>query len=246
MILKDNAIALRIHPFGNTSRIVVWLSATHGKLATLAKGSQRDRSPFLGQYDLFYTCELLFYAREHRNLHILKECDPLEIRPSFRVDWRACAAASYVASVLDRVLPVGPAPASLYALLSNTLNQLAFRTPGPAFLPRFELLLLHELGLAPGWDVCARCRTDLREGVSARGDVTQGAVLCESCAAGQGTSLSAAALHAIRQMRDGTPPPSLPERVFREVRTLMGGLLEHHADLSSQSREIAFQILAAS
>jgi hypothetical protein len=26
MILKDEAIALRIHPFGNTSRIVVWLS----------------------------------------------------------------------------------------------------------------------------------------------------------------------------------------------------------------------------
>ena len=26
MILKDHAIALRIHPFGNTSRIVVWMS----------------------------------------------------------------------------------------------------------------------------------------------------------------------------------------------------------------------------
>ena len=47
MILKDEAIALRIHPFGNTSRIVVWLSRTHGKLATLAKGSQREKSPFL-------------------------------------------------------------------------------------------------------------------------------------------------------------------------------------------------------
>ena len=93
MILQDDAIALRIHPFGNTSRVVVWLSATHGKMATMVKGSQRDRSPFLGQYDLFYTCELLFYAREHQNLHILKECFPLKIRPAFRSDWRACAAA---------------------------------------------------------------------------------------------------------------------------------------------------------
>ena len=245
MILKDNAIALRMHPFGNTSRIVVWLSATHGKLATMVKGSQRDRSSFLGQYDLFYTCELLFYAREHRNLHILKECYPLEMRSTFRADWRACAAASYVTSVLDRVLPVGPAPASLFALLSNTLDRLASRTPGPAFLPHFELLLLHELGLAPGWDACAKCRTDLRGEISARLDVAHGAALCESCAAGLGSRISAAALQAIRQMRDGTPPPSLPERVFREVRALMGGLLEHHADLSSQSREMAFQILTA-
>ncbi len=245
MILKDHAIALRFHPFGNTSRIVVWLSATHGKLATLVKGSQRERSSFLGQYDLFYTCELLFYARDHRNLHILKECAPLEIRPTFRADWRACAVASYATGVLDRILPVGPAPRSLFALLSNMLDRLASRTPGPAFLPQFELLLLHELGLAPGWDFCAKCRTDLRSGISARLDVAHGAVLCEACAAGQGSGISAAALQAIRQMRDGTPPPSLPERVFREVRTIMGGLLEHHADLSSLSREITFQILAA-
>ena len=245
MILKDAAIALRIHPFGNTSRIVVWLSATHGKLATLVKGSQRERSPFLGQYDLFYTCELLFYAREHRNLHILKECFPLELRSAFRADWRACAAASYAAGAMDRAMPIGPAPAGWFALLADTLDRLASRTPGPAFLPRFELRLLQELGLAPGWDACSKCRADLRGGVAARLDVAHGAALCEACAAGQGMVLSAAALQALRQMRDGNLPPSLPERVFREVRALMGGLLEHHADLSSRSRDLAFQILAA-
>jgi DNA repair protein RecO (recombination protein O) len=245
MILKDNAIALRIHPFGNTSRIVVWLSQTHGKLATLVKGSQRERSPFLGQYDLFYTCELLFYAREQRQLHILKECYPLEVRSAFRADWRACAAASYVAGALDRVMPIGPAPAGHYVLLAAMLDRLAARTPGPAFLPRFELLLLQELGLAPGWDACAKCRADLCGGAAARLDVAHGAALCEACAAGQGTGISAAALQAIRQMRDGNLPPALPERVFREVRALMGGLLEHHADLSGEARDIAFQVLSA-
>ena len=149
MILKDEAIALRLHPYANTSRIVVWLSRTHGKLATLAKGSQRDRSPFLGQADLFYTCEILFYARETRHLHILKDCAPRDIRPAFRADWKACAAASYAAGLLDRAMPFGPAPAGLYELLSATLERLAVRTPGPAFIPRLKLLLLHELGLAP-------------------------------------------------------------------------------------------------
>ena len=245
MILKDDAIGLRIHPFGNTSRIVVWLSRTHGKLVTLVKGSQRENSPFLGQYDLFYTCELLFYAREQRNLHILKECYPLEPRPAFRSDWRACAVASYAAGVLDRAMPFGPAPPGLYALLEDTLNRLSVRTPGPAFLPRFELLLLQELGLAPGWDACAKCRADLRGGVSARVDAARGAALCEACARGEGTGISAAALEAIRRMRDGNLPPALPGRVFREVRAVMGGLLEHHADLSGESREIAFRVLSA-
>lgn len=245
MILKDLAIALRIHPFGNTSRIVVWLSQTHGKLATLVKGSQRERSSFLGQYDLFYTCELLFYAREQRNLHILKECYPVDARASLRNDWRACAVASYAAGVLDRAMPFGPAPAGLHALLADTLDRLAARTPGPAFLPRFELRLLQQLGMAPGWDACTKCRADLRQGAPVRLDAAHGAALCEACAAGRGAAVSGPALQALRQMRDGHPPPALPERVFREVRTLLGGLLEHHADLSGRAREIAFQVLAA-
>jgi DNA repair protein RecO (recombination protein O) len=245
MILKDNAIALRIHPFGNTSRIVVWLSETHGKLATLVKGSQRETSGFLGQYDLFYTCELLFYAREQRNLHILKECVPLEMRSAFRTDWRACAAASYAAGALDRAMPIGPAPAGHYTLLADTLDRLAVRTPGPAFLPRFELLLLQELGLSPDWNTCAKCRTDLGGGAPARVDVAHGAALCQACAAGKGREISVAALQAIRQMRADILPPSLSARVFREVQGIMGGLLEYHADFSPASRELAFQILSA-
>jgi len=244
MILKDSAIVLRMAPFANTSRIVVWLSASHGKLATLVKGSQREKSPFLGQYDLFYTCEILFYAREHRNLHILKECHPLETRSPFRTDWRACAAASYVAGAMDRALPIGPASSRLYALLEQMLDQLAARPPGPAFLPRFELLLLQELGLAPAWDACTRCRADLRGGAGARLDVAHGAVLCETCAGGKGKPLSAQALQVFRQIRDGNLPPSLPERVFREISAVTGGLLEMHGDFSPDARNVAFDVLS--
>ncbi len=245
MILKDDAIALRVHPFGNTSKIVVWLSRTHGKLATLAKGSQRERSAFLGQVDLFYTCEILFYARETRHLHILKECYPLATRTAFRTDWRACAAASYAAGLLDRAIPFGPVSPGLFDLLAGTLDALAVRTPGPAFLPRLEIRLLHELGLAPRWDSCSRCRRPLDGDVPARLDAAHGALLCAPCANGQGQPVSPPALQILRQMLDGSTPPSIPERVFREIRALTGGLLEHHADLSSVPRNTAFQILAA-
>ncbi len=245
MILKDEALALRIYPFGNSSRIVVWLSRTYGKLAVLAKGSQREKSPFLGQFDLFYTCEVLFYAREHRHLHILKECQPLEARTAFRTDWRACAMASYAAGLLDRAVPFGPASPRLYGLLEDTLDLLATRTPGPGAVPRLELRLLQELGLAPDWDACNQCRRDLRNGPGARIDWAHGALLCETCAKGGGVALSAPALHVLRLIRDGAPPPSLPERIFREIRELTGGLLAHHAELSGPARELAFQILGA-
>ena len=94
MILKTTALALRFYPFSNTSRIVAWLTPDQGRIATMVKGSQRPRSLFLGQYDLFYTCELLYHRRERGGLHIARECSPLKWREGLRRDWRAAAAAS--------------------------------------------------------------------------------------------------------------------------------------------------------
>lgn len=241
--MKDEAIALRTYPFGNTSKIAVWLTRTHGKLATLAKGSQRGRSPLLGQFDAFYRCEILFYAREQRQLHVLKECAALDARPAFRRDWRACAGASYVAGLADRALPFGPMPWDAFGLVESELGRMAARTPGPASLPRFELRLLRELGLAPDWDRCARCRGDLR-GSAGWIDAGDGALRCAGCSEGRGKKVGAGALAALRGMLGEGDPAPLAEGIFREIRDLAGGLLEHHADLAGKPRAAAFGILA--
>ena len=81
-------------------------------------------------------------------------------------------------------MPFGPAPAGLYGLLAETLDRLAGHSPGPAFLPRFELRLLRELGLAPGWDFCTQCRADLRTGAAARPWATRRGRSCSGPTAG--------------------------------------------------------------
>ncbi|MBR6020808.1 MAG: DNA repair protein RecO, partial [Kiritimatiellae bacterium] len=149
MILKDTALLLRAHPFSNTSRIAVWLTRDHGKLATLMKGAHRPRSPFLGQADLFYTCEILFYARETRQLHILKECTALDPRPRFRADWRSCAAASYLCCLADLSLPFGPFGPDYFTLLEIALDHLATAPVGPSWLLSHEARWLHALGFLP-------------------------------------------------------------------------------------------------
>ena len=155
MICKTLAIPLRIFPFSNTSRIAVWISPDFGRFATLAKGAMRPDSPHLGQFDLFATSEVLFYHKEGRLLHTLKECSLLAPRAAFRADWRACALASYAASLFDRLLPFGPADPALYALYESALDAFAARSPGPAALPRFELDLLRLLGHAPAFSHCS-------------------------------------------------------------------------------------------
>lgn len=254
MILKDQGIVLRTAPFGNTSRTVVWLAAGGGKLATAAKGSQREKSPFLGQYDLFYTCEFLYYVREPRHLHILKECTPLAPRPALRRDWRACSVASYAVSLFDRILPTGPADPELFRLLDDTLDDLADRPPGPAFLPRFELRLLRLLGLAPDWTRCARCRRDIllpgtATPAAAHLDIKAARLLCPACAATDGVTASAIPLGSpALQILDAITasrsiPPTLPAAVYREIRQAVGLWLERHADVSPRARNAALEIL---
>lgn len=149
-ILREEALVLRWYPVTDSSRIVVWFTRSSGKISTLIKGSQRPKSWVLGQYDLFYTCELLFYRHARDELHHFKECSPLDLRPGLRRHWRGCAAASCVSDLLLRVLPPSAVSERLYDLTSDCLDLFASGGEGgPALLLWYELQLLRELGLAP-------------------------------------------------------------------------------------------------
>lgn len=249
MIQKTNAIALRIYPIRETSRIIVWLTETEGKIATIAKGSQRPRSPLLGQFDLFYQCEILFYPRPASGLHLLKECTPLDWQPRLRTDFRACAAASYTASIVDRAFPDVDVPEPLYAFIRSALTAYANRTPGPASLLRLESRILDLLGLLPTWRVCGACATPLGGGMesTARFLPERGTLLCPHCAKTEGSSISQETLNALHAIRIGrrSAATGLATRVFAQARDILGALLTYHAGISPVPRQIAYQLLGA-
>jgi len=122
MIIKTQAIVLSVRPFSETSQVVSWLSVDCGKISTIVKGAQRPRNFFLGRYDLFYTCELLFYLRLFQGLHIVKECFPLKSRPALRSRWRGTACASYFTGLTARVTPLHAPQHDVYELLEAALD----------------------------------------------------------------------------------------------------------------------------
>lgn len=140
---------LRWFPVTDSSRVVVWFTARHGKISTLIKGAQRPKSWMLGQFDLFYTCEVLFYARANDDLHLIRECSATQTRSALRHKWRACAGASFVADMLYRISPPSASATSLYTLATRTLDQLNTAPANPALLFWFELQVYKDLGLSP-------------------------------------------------------------------------------------------------
>ena len=252
MIEKTQAIVLRYYPFSNTSRIVSWLTPESGKIATLVKGSQRPKSFFLGQYDLFYTCELVFYARERAGVHIARECAPLKTRDRFRSDWKATAAASYLSDLLFRVSPPDAPHHDLFDLLDSGLDHLAARGAVAPFLFWFELKLLETLGLAPRLKHCLNCARDLMPGAHrSKFSYSRGGILCSACAetGAEGSLPIAPDILAILTgwQRARSPQAALSTQCttwqLGEIEKLLGLFLAYHLDTSLPSRGIALDVM---
>lgn len=129
----------------------MWFTGHHGKVSTLIKGSQRAKSWMLGQFDLFYTCEVLFYTHANDDLHLIRECSAIHRRSALRTKWRACAGASFVADMLYRISPPSASATRLYTLASRTLDLLNDAPENPALLFWFELQVYRDLGFSPGF-----------------------------------------------------------------------------------------------
>ena len=115
---KTAAVCLRIHPWSRTSHIVSWLTPD-GPLSTIVKGAVRPKSAFLGQYDLNYTCEILYYVRGRRGLHPLRECAPLNLRENLRGDFRNLALAGYFRELMVQFAPAGAEAQQWYGTLED-------------------------------------------------------------------------------------------------------------------------------
>ena len=146
---KCRATCLGIRPWSRTSHITTWL-APAGRISTVVKGAVRPKSMFLGQYDLNYTCEIVYYARARGELHALRECFPLVTRDALRDDYRALVCAEHVRATCAELASAGPDCRHWCNLLEGTLDALASgRGNLLAHTLSFELEALRLAGLKP-------------------------------------------------------------------------------------------------
>ena len=161
MFTKTTATVLRISPFSRTSHVVTWLASDGRQITTVVKGATRPKSVFLGQYDLFYTCELVFYERENENgIRYAKECFPENPRANLRENWRAAHCAGWFATLAREVSEHSHPDPALHELLTETLDRISAsptEPPPPLVFARYEAKLLTLCGLRPNFSPCPHC-----------------------------------------------------------------------------------------
>ncbi len=161
--ITSEAVCVAIAPWSRTSHVVSWLTPS-GRVVTVAKGAVRPKSFLLGQYDLNYTCEIVYYARARGEVHALRSCMPLKRRDALRGDYRALALAGYFRRLASTFVPQGPDAAQWHDALTLALDGLCRADSSQerarpfdlvVKMIRFELEALHLLGLSP--EIEAEC-----------------------------------------------------------------------------------------
>jgi len=142
-------LVFRAWPLTETSLIVHWLTPDLGRLATVAKGARRVKSPFHGKLDLFYLAEFSFSRSRRSELHTLREVTLRESHRALRQDLGLLRQAAYCAALIERATETETPLPRVFELMLELLQHLPAQPPQPQTVLAFELKLLTEFGLKP-------------------------------------------------------------------------------------------------
>ncbi len=231
-IVKTKGIVIAIRPWSKTSHIVTWLTPDHGIVTTLIKGAMRPKSMYLGQYDLFYTCALLYYTHSKSDLHAIREVAPLNIRENLRSRWRVIILAEYIVNTARNFVPHGSESSKWFDFIENMLNEFSsdnfVSDTSTLFehLVALEMKTLHLAGLEPDFKEMNRNEAWTPFSIE-RGRCGEGA---------RTVRLSLSTVHVLTGHR------STPEALNDAIRFL-GLFIAYHIDQSLDIRRTVIQLL---
>jgi DNA repair protein RecO (recombination protein O) len=227
-LYRDEGVVLRTYKLGESDRIVVIMTAHHGKVRAVAKGVRKTKSKFGARLEPMSHVRLLLYRG--RELDIVSQAESVEpLSPLLSSLDRASQGMAAIEAVDQLALEREPNP-RLYRMAVGVLRTIADR-PSPLNVPAFYWKLLAAEGLEPQLDVCVRCGEPEAESPFSAFDINEGGVQCRNCRTG--TAFSPAALTILRDILGGrlNEALALPESpATHEVGTLATRALEHHIE----------------
>jgi len=179
------ALVLRTVEVFETSLVATLFTRDLGKVAVLAKGARRLRSPLQGGLDVLGVSDIVLFPKASEALDLLAESVPVERFSSLRRDLASLFAGYYIAELLSDLTDLHDPHPRLFDAARITLRHLGDADLRPRRIMRFELACLRELGLMPTLDRCAQCGRALepKGGVVTFG-LAAGGPVCTRCRPG--------------------------------------------------------------
>ena len=143
------AIVLRAFPYGESDKIVSFLTEDHGKVSGIAKGAKRSRKRFANSLEPLSFVELRFQERQQNGLAFLLSADLRCGFKKLKANLETIAAASYLIEITDRLIGERDDSRLVFRHLKEGLSFLETSGYSLLFLTSFELKLLKLAGYEP-------------------------------------------------------------------------------------------------
>jgi DNA repair protein RecO (recombination protein O) len=175
------AFLLRSHPYGDSDRIVTFITEEFGKVSGIAKGAKRSQRRFAGTLEPFVKVRLAFRDRPRSDLAFIDRCELLEALRRFGSDLDRFASGSYVLELTDRVVWGRETGREVFGLVDAALSLLESEGARAAVLRGFELHILEAAGYRPELERCRGCGREAMGLPSVVAVPSRGGVFCTAC-----------------------------------------------------------------
>lgn len=237
------AIVLRTWPYGESDKIVCFLTEGYGKVTGIAKGAKRSRKRFVNTLEPFSLVTLRFQERPHSALAFVHACDLIRVFKNLTTSLEKIAHASYLTEITDALTGERDENRPLFEHLREGLTFIEENETLLSFLIFFELKLLRLLGYQPMLEQCRRCGKSWQSGLepSWRFSPRDGGILCVACATFRKESvpLSLEALGALAGLQKANAIScnclSFPPSVLKEGRSALLRFIQFQASKELKS-----------
>src|SRR5882724_1157752 len=153
---QSEALVLRTYPFHEADLLVTLFTRAEGKLRGVAKAAKRSKKRFGGALEPLTHVVGHWAEKEKQELVRLDSCDIISSPLATQVTYPRVVALSYVAEVIDQLLPDREPSDEIFRLSLAVISHLK---AGSIWMPLtyFDLWLVRLIGLLPGLNECSVC-----------------------------------------------------------------------------------------
>jgi DNA repair protein RecO (recombination protein O) len=175
---QSEALILRTYPFHEADLLVTFFTRAEGKIRGVAKAAKRSKRRFGGALELLTHVMAYWEEKEKQELVRLDSCDIISSPLAAELTYPRTVALSYVAEVLDQLLPDREPSDDIFRLALSVVTALK---SGPIWMPLtyFDLWIVRLIGLLPDLSHCTACGVILN-GSRAYFHVLADGLLCPS------------------------------------------------------------------
>lgn len=151
-IEHEDVVVTALIPYGESDCVVRLFGREKGRFSAFAKGAKRSKNRFAGTLQPLAQGVATLRPRRGTALYVLEELEADPHLWGLAADAHALGRASYLAELVERLLPEGVPEPGIFARLRLSLALFAAQKGSPALLRAFELKFLADTGHLPDLD----------------------------------------------------------------------------------------------